>query len=142
MQTAASPSSGIRMGMTGSFTLDVTHEQSAAHLHPDLPEVLGTPFLVYAVEMAAGLAIAPHLPAGTISVGASVSLTHLAATPMGFRLVARAEVIAIEEKTVTFRVEAHDDLDKVTEGTHVRALIRPDRFTQRLEEKKLRRAAG
>jgi fluoroacetyl-CoA thioesterase len=127
---------GPSIGLTGTFTLDVTHEQSAAHLHPDLPEVLGTPFLVYAVEMAAGLAIAPALPPGTISVGASVSLTHLAATPIGFRLVARAEVIGVEERTVTFRVEAHDGVDKVTEGTHVRALIRPDRFAQRLEEKR------
>jgi fluoroacetyl-CoA thioesterase len=127
----------VPVGTIGSFTMTVTREVTVAHFHSEMPEVFGTPFLVYAMEVAAAQAIGPHLQPGWTSVGVKVDVSHLAATPVGFTVSARAEVLASDGRTVSFRVEAHDGVEKIGEGTHVRALIQLDRFHDRLNAKKI-----
>jgi fluoroacetyl-CoA thioesterase len=46
-----------------------------------------------------------------------------------------AEVIAVTDKRVTFKVEAHDEKGKIGEGTHERAIINMAKFAARLAEK-------
>jgi fluoroacetyl-CoA thioesterase len=72
------------------------------------------------------------------SLGTHVSFSHLAATPPGMTLTIRGEVIAVEGRRVRFRVEAWDGLDKITEGEHERAIITPEKFHERLNDKKRR----
>ena len=127
----------IPIGANGTFEMPVTREITVAHFHPELPEVLGTPFMIYAMELAAARVIEPYLPEGSQSVGVKVDITHLAATPVGFTVTARAEVTA-RRAHVTFRVEAHDGIEKIGEGTHVRGLIQRDRFEKRLAAKRSR----
>jgi len=126
----------IPTGSRGEFSIPVTHEVTVAHFHPEMPAVFGTPFLVYAMEVAAANALAPYLPAGRVSVGTEVDVAHLAATPVGFTVTARAEVLASAERTVTFRAEAHDGVERIGEGTHVRAIIERARFEKRLANEK------
>ena len=90
------------------------------------------------MEVAAAEAIQPYLPDGWISVGVAVSVRHLAATPVGMAVTARAEVIAVDERTITFAVEAYDEREKIGEGTHVRAPVELARFQQRLAQKAAR----
>ena len=63
-----------------------------------------------------------------ISVGSVVNVKHLAATPVGFTVTARAEVLEWDGKTVTFAVEARDGAGLIGEGRHVRAPIDRARF--------------
>ena len=56
--------SSISPGMTGTETTRVTRELTVAHFHPEMPEVYGTPFMIYLMEIAASKAIQPFLPAG------------------------------------------------------------------------------
>jgi predicted thioesterase len=92
--------------------------------------------MIYLMEIAAAEAIQPYLPEGWISVGVSVAVRHLAATPVGMTVTARAEVIAVDERTVTFSVEAYDEREKIGEGTHVRAPVELARFLQRIAAKR------
>jgi fluoroacetyl-CoA thioesterase len=133
--TCQAPVMAFPKGTSGEFSMPVTREVTVAHFHPEMPEVLGTPFLVYAMEVAAANALGPHLPPGHASVGVKVNVTHLAATPVGFTVTARAEVLEADERTVTFHVEAHDGVEKIGEGTHVRAVIDLERFTNRMQKK-------
>jgi fluoroacetyl-CoA thioesterase len=91
--------------------------------------------MICLMEVAAAEAIENYLPAGWASVGAVVSVKHLAATPVGFTVTARAEVISVSDRLVTFAVEAHDGAEKIGEGTHTRGVINLDRFQARFKSK-------
>ena len=118
----------IPVGAWAAIRETVTRDKTVAHFHDDMPEVYGTPMMIYLMELAAAKAIAPYLPPGWVSVGAEVGVKHLAATPVGFTVTARAEVLAWDGKTVTFSVEARDGVELIGEGRHVRAPIDRERF--------------
>jgi fluoroacetyl-CoA thioesterase len=126
----------ITPGMTGTATTVVTREVTVAHFHPEMPEVYGTPFMIYLMEVAASNAIQAHLPAGHTSVGTAVDVQHLAATPVGRTVTAKAKVIAVDGRSVTFAVEAHDGIDRIGAGSHGRAVIDVARFLKGLAEKR------
>lgn len=126
----------IPVGAWAAIKEPVTREKTVAHFHGDMPEVYATPMMIYLLELAAAKAIAPYLPPGWNSVGASVDVRHLAATPVGFTVTARAEVVAWDGKTVTFKVEVRDDAELIGEGRHVRAPIEMARFNRGVETKR------
>ena len=70
------------------------------------------------------------------TVGTDVSVRHLAATPVGMKVTFRAEVTAVEERRVRFKVEAFDEKDKISEGTHERGIINIAKFAARLLQKR------
>ena len=125
----------IPIGASASESVVVTRELTVAHFHPDMPEVYGTPLMIYLMEVTAAAAIQKYLPEGWVSVGVLVDVKHLAATPVGLTVRATAEVISVEANTVTFAVEAHDGIEKIGEGRHIRAPIHLERFTQRVKMK-------
>lgn len=125
----------IPLGASAIRTWMVTKELTIARVDERLPAAFATPMMIYLMEIAAAEAIQPYLPEGWISVGVSVAVRHLAATPVGMTVTARAEVIAVDERTVTFAIEAHDEREKIGEGTHVRMPIRVDDFRRRLAAK-------
>ena len=83
---------------------------------------------VVMMEAAATKALRPHLDDNEGSVGIHVDVTHLAATLPGQTVAATAEIVAVEGRKVTFKVTAHDGVDKIGEGTHQRAIVPWDRF--------------
>ena len=127
--------SQIPLGASASKSVVVTHDLTVAHYHPDMPEVYGTPFMIYLMEVAAADAIEPFLPNGWVSVGASINVRHLAATPTGFTVTAFAKVIAIEERLITFHISAHDGIETIGQGEHVRTAIELRRFENKVQEK-------
>ncbi len=129
------PTITITPGMSGSATTVVTREITVAHLHPEMPEVYGTPFMIYLMEVAASNAIQEHLPPGHVSVGTSVDVQHLAATPVGRTVTAKARVISVDGRRVTFAVEAHDGAERIGAGSHGRAVVDMARFLKALAEK-------
>ncbi len=130
-----SATSGIPIGATATKTIQVTHDWTVAHFHPGMPEVFGTPMMIFFMEEAAAEAIQPHLPEGWVSVGTMVNIKHLAATPVGLTVTARAKVVSVEENFVVFSVEAYDGFEKIGEGTHARAPIDLARFEKSMKKK-------
>jgi predicted thioesterase len=126
----------IPKGAWASLREVVTREKTVAHFHQGMPEVYGTPMMIYLMELAATKALEPYLPAGWISVGAAVNVRHLAATPVGFTVTARAEVTSWDGKLATFAVEAHDGVEKIGEGTHARAPVELQRFEKGFQRKR------
>jgi len=125
----------IPVGTVFTKSITVTRDMTVAHFHAHMPEVYGTPMMIYLMELAAAEAIEKYLPEGWATVGAAVNVKHLAATPVGFTVTARAEVVAVNDRLITFAVEAHDGVEKIGEGTHVRAAIQVDRFESRVKLK-------
>ncbi|HXF41278.1 MAG TPA: thioesterase family protein [Blastocatellia bacterium] len=125
----------IPVGATATQEIEVTRDMTVAHFHEHMPEVFGTPIMIYQMENTAAAAIQEYLPEGWITVGVVVNVKHLAATPVGAKVTTRAEVIEVRENTIKFTVEAHDGFEKIGEGTHVRAAVEMERFLRRVHTK-------
>lgn len=129
------PAANIPIGASAEKSIVVTRDLTVAHFHADMPEVYGTPMMIYLMEVASSSAIQDYLPEGWVSVGVGVNVQHFAATPVGFNVTAKAEVIEVGDRTVTLKVEAYDDAEKIGEGLHVRAPVEMARFEKRVREK-------
>jgi predicted thioesterase len=126
---------GLRVGHTGEKTAEVTKDMTLAYYNESLPHVLGTPMMIFLMEVAAGESMAPFIPEGHISVGVEVNIRHLAATPAGDTVTAKATVIEVVDNLVKFEVEAHDSAHLIGSGTHTRAVIEVERFVRRLSRR-------
>jgi fluoroacetyl-CoA thioesterase len=122
-------------GLVGQMELVVGEENTARHLGSGNVSVLATPEMVRLMERASVAAVDDLLPPGQRTVGIRVDVRHLAATPVGMRVTARSELLTVEGRKLTFHVEAHDEMEKVGEGTHERMIIDLDRFRSRVEDK-------
>ncbi|WP_454648883.1 thioesterase family protein [Bradyrhizobium liaoningense] len=125
------PLENVTTGMTAEKLVTVTPEMTVGHVVPGMPEVYGTPTMILHMEMAAGSAVQPFLPAGHVSVGMMVNIRHLAATPVGRTVRATARVVAIDARSVLFEVEAWEGDRKIGDGTHRRGVVNVAEFEQR-----------
>ncbi len=98
----------VEIGMTGRNEETVTPELTVGGHVPGMPMVYGTPMMIMAMEVASGFAAPPHLAAGWVPVGSEVNIRHLAASPVGAKIVAIAKVIEVSGRSVLFAVEAHE----------------------------------
>lgn len=125
----------IRIGLIGERSATVTSSLSAVEMGSGSLEVYATPAMIALMEGAAVAALAPCLAKNQSSVGVAVEVQHVAATPLGQRVRARAEVIAIEGRQVIFKVQAWDEKELIGEGLHRRVVIDVDRFMTRVRGK-------
>jgi fluoroacetyl-CoA thioesterase len=107
-----------------------------------LPPVLATPIMILAMENAALNAIREYLEPGESAVGTAVDVRHLAATPVGQRVTAEAEVIEVDGRRIVFAVTARDEVEEIGRGTHERMMIDLRRVMQRLDAKAGRRSTA
>lgn len=127
------PLEKVTAGMTADKLVAVTPEMTVGHVIPGMPAVYGTPMMILHMEMAAGSAVQPFLPAGHVSVGMMVNIRHLVATPVGRTVRAIARVIAVEAKSVLFEIEAWDGGRKIGDGTHRRGVVDVAEFERRFD---------
>ena len=128
----------IRPGMTGSAEIVVGPEHTAPFVGSGRIAVLATPVMINVIEAAALNAMEHLLPGGHQSLGIHLDVSHVAATPVGLTVTATAEVMRVEGRTITFRVEARDDVEVIGGGTHRRVVVSMARFDERVQ-RKLRR---
>jgi len=98
-----------------------------------MPEVFATGFLVGFLEWACIKAINPYLDFPIEqTVGTHINVSHEAATPVGLTVTAKVELVKIEGRKLTFKIEAHDGVDLISQGTHERFIINKERFDTKL----------
>ena len=125
----------LQPGLKGSVEIVVGEEHTAPHVGSGRVHVLATPVMVNLMEAAALQAVEGLLPAGHQTVGTHLDITHTAATPVGMRVRAYAEVTKVEKRTLTFNVYAEDEKERIGGGVHERIIINLERFDQRMQEK-------
>jgi fluoroacetyl-CoA thioesterase len=111
----------------------VTPEMTALAVGSGDVPLLATPAVLALVKRAAVRALAGRLPEGQTSVGASVNLEHLAATPLDARVTATTTLQRVDGRRLTFAFEVSDPAGVVTRGNHVRALVERARFVESAE---------
>lgn len=125
----------LKPGMSLEQEYVVTEADTAIHFGSGQVTVLATPKMLAWMEGASLNAVLPHLPEGYDTVGTSVNISHLAATPVGMKVRVVAELIEVKGKLLNFKVKAYDEMDKIGEGTHGRAIVELDKFINRTKEK-------
>lgn len=130
-----SESGALRPGLRGHTGIVVGDEHTAPHVGSGRVRVLATPVMVNLMEAAALQAVEGLLPAGHQTVGTHLDITHTAATPVGMRVRAYAELTKVEKRTLTFSVHAEDEKERIGGGLHERIIINLERFDQRMQEK-------
>ena len=125
----------ITVGMTGNASTVAEREDTAYEVGSGSLLVYATPCMVALMEGAACEAIADAIPEGKTSVGIELQISHIAATPVGMEVRAEAEVTAIEGNILTFQVTAFDEVGKIGEGIHKRAIVSTQKFLDKTYSK-------
>lgn len=125
----------LRPGLSGNASLLVEERHTAPRIGSGLVHVLATPVMINLMESAALDAAEHLLPAGHQSLGTKIDVSHVAATPVGQRVRATAEVVEVAGNRIVFRVEAHDEMELIGEGLHHRIVIDVARFDRRVAKK-------
>jgi predicted thioesterase len=97
--------------------------------------VLATPVMINLIEAASLKAVEHLLPAGHQSLGTRLDVKHYAATPVGMKIKAVAEVVKVEGRQVYFAVRAEDEKEPIGDGTHERVVVNVERFDKRVQRK-------
>jgi predicted thioesterase len=132
----------LEPGLSAEVAIRVEPHHTAKSLFSGAVEAYGTPALLALIEEAAFTSVQPLLPPGLTTVGTRVLLRHIAATPVGARVVARSLLERVEGRRLMFGVEVFDDVDKIGEATHERHIVDANRFRSKLEEKRNRITGG
>jgi predicted thioesterase len=125
----------LKPGLNGLAELKVAVEHTAPSIGSGLVPVLATPVMINVIEAAALAAVEHLLPAGHQSLGIHLDVRHFAATPVGMWVRAAAELVAVDGRTLTFRVAASDDKEPIGEGSHQRVVVNVARFDARVQKK-------
>ncbi len=132
----------VKAGLTGSAELVVGEEHIAPEIGSGLVRVLTTPVMINLMEAAALDAAERFLADGHQSLGTKLEVTHVAATPVGMRVRATAEVVEVAGNRIRFRVAAHDEHELIGEGIHTRVVVDVARFDRRVQQKLAKPARG
>ena len=132
--------SAVRPGLTGTAEIVVGPEHTAPRVGSGRIAVLATPVMINVIEAAALAAVENSLPEEHQSLGTRLDVSHIAATPVGMRVRATAEVVRVDGRTIYLKVRAEDERELIGEGTHERVVVNLERFDKRVQDKA--RAAG
>ena len=126
----------VTVGSKGRSESVVTEHNTACAVGSGLVPVFATPYMVALMENAAVNAVQGALEQGQGTVGTRLDVTHDAATPIGMKVWAEAEVTAVDRKKIPLSVKAYDETGPIGGGVHERFVIDTDRFLSRAEAKK------
>ena len=122
----------LKVGMKNKVEWEVTEARTTAR--GDY-KVFSTPSMTQLVESTAHQLALPHLKAGQGQVGVSLTIRHMAPTPIGKKVWAEAELIAIDRRRLSFKVKVYDDVEQVGESEHDRFVVDLDKYFERLKKK-------
>ncbi len=125
----------LPVGLTGTAELVVGEQHTAPRVGSGRIHVLATPVMINLIEAAALAAVEQSLPEEHQSLGTRLDISHIAATPVGMRVRATAEVVRVEGRTIHFRVRAEDERELIGEGTHERVVVNVARLDERVRKK-------
>ena len=133
--------STLQPGATVRFEYKVPANKTVPHLFPEahdfqlMPTVFATGYLVGLMEWTCMKVLEDHLDEGEGSLGIHVDISHIAATVPGQVVAVEAECTGIAGRRVSFKVSAHDGIEKIGEGKHERVIVPWERFVARVNEK-------
>ena len=123
----------MEIGITYTSTTVVDNSNTAAALGSGDMDVFATPAMVALMENAAMNAVAPHLEQGQTTVGTQITTSHIKASALGATISATATLTAVDGRSLTFDIVAHEGDKVIGEGTHTRFIVDRERFLAKLK---------
>jgi predicted thioesterase len=127
----------ITIGEKATYSIMVSESNTAKTMGSGSLEVFATPAMVAIMEKASTMALQPYLEEGSTTVGTALNISHVSATPVGMKVFATAEVISVEGREITFKVQAFDEVGLIGEGTHKRFVVFAEKFQSKTNAKLL-----
>jgi predicted thioesterase len=127
----------ITIGEKATYSIMVSESNTAKTMGSGSLEVFATPAMVAIMEKASTMALQPYLEEGSTTVGTALNISHVSATPVGMKVFATAEVISVEGREITFKVQAFDEGGLIGEGTHKRFVVFSEKFQSKTNAKLL-----
>ena len=118
----------LNIGLKRTESVTVCEENTAKRVGSGFLPVFATPAMAALMEKTAALAVQEHLCEGEGTVGISLNIRHLAATPIGMTVTCEAELIEIDRKRLVFSLKVTDGVDVIGDGTHERFIINNEKF--------------
>ncbi len=125
----------LKVGITGSTDVLVSEANTAKTMGSGSLDVFATPAMIALMEKAASVTVQNYIDEDSSTVGTMINIKHIAATPIGMNVTAKAELVEIEGKRLVFSVEAFDGKDKIGEGQHERFIIKAEKFIAKANSK-------
>lgn len=110
----------------------VKETESAKDMGSGDLEVLATPILVAYFENVSKDLVTPYLTEGDTTVGINININHLAPSKIGNQILIKAELIEINKRILTFKLEAFDKEILIGEGAHKRCIVNVNKFLGKL----------
>ncbi len=126
----------LTAGIKGEKSVLVTTENIAKTMGSGTLDVFATPAMIALIENTAYTSIADALEEGWGSVGTSLHVQHLAATPLGMTVTAKTELIEVDRRRLVFSAEVYDEAGLVGKGTHERFLGENEKFQAKADSKR------
>jgi predicted thioesterase len=121
----------VPLGLAGRYEIVPGPGHTAAAVGNVGVEVVGTPFLIGYLEIAAHRPLLAYCEEGEATVGTRIEVDHLAAAVAGKPVVATAKAVATEGRRVIFEVEVRQGERLLMKGKHGRAIVRLDKLLAR-----------
>ena len=125
----------MNTGIKGLKEITVTKELTAISVGSGELEVYATPAMIALMEGTASESVKAELEEGQGSVGTSIAIKHLAATPVGMRVRCESELVDVDGRRLVFNLVVYDEKDKIGEGTHERFIISNEKFQNKTNSK-------
>ena len=125
----------LEVGIKGQREIIVTKQNPAAGIGSGSLEVFSTPIMILLMEESCFMSVNDILEEGFTTVGTCVNVKHLSATPLGMKVVIKSELINVDGKALTFKVEAYDEKGLIGEGIHERFIVNNEKFQAKTDSK-------
>jgi fluoroacetyl-CoA thioesterase len=126
--------SSLKSGLTASKTVEIDESRCIGFMGKEAA-VYATPRMVSDVEYACRDMLLAHLDEGEDSVGAHVSIDHLAPTPMGMKVTLEVKIVEVDRRKVVFDFSVKD-IEEAGRGRHVRYVVETAKTRERLAAKR------
>ena len=126
----------IVIGTTYTLSTTVTEEKLACNMKSGSLPVFATPAMAALMEETSAAALSLFLEKGETSVGTALDLKHTAATPLGIKVTATAEIVEVDRRRVTFQVTVRDEQEEIGSARHDRFVVGAEKFLAKANAKK------
>ena len=125
----------LEAGIKGQQTMTVANENTAETMKSGTLKVFATPAMIALMEETAWKSVAGGLEEGMVTVGISLNIKHLSASPVGMKMTCNTTLVEVDGRRLVFAVDVEDEAGKIGEGIHERFIVPSDKFQQKADAK-------
>lgn len=125
----------LQIGLANEVETVVNQNNTAVAMGSGSLQVFATPAMCALMEKAASELVDSLLEESSTSVGTALNIAHVAATPVGMQVKARAEITGVEGRKLSFKLTAFDEAGEIGSGTHERFIVFREKFQAKTDGK-------